>query len=408
MNFKRLLILTLLTGSCAAQEIAVPQANSFLPEQAAEATREEQTYAEATNLLNSNQWERAAERFNDVAGMKGRRADAGLYWKAYALNKMSRRADALTTISELRRQYPRSTWLKDAGALELEVRQASGQPVNPDKEEDEDIKIYAVNSLMNSDPERALPILQKLLTSNNSVRVKDKALFVLSQSDSPQAAQILASVARGQAHPELQRKAINYLGIGGGSKNGALLAEIYQSASNPDVKREVLNAFLVADAKESLMAVTKTERDPSLRRHAIHQLGAMGATKELQQVLQSSTTSEDKEAIMQAFGIAGDSDDLLQIAKSNADVEVRRSAIRALGITGGNLGSTLVQIASSDPNRDLRRAAMEALFIRGDAHDLVAIAKSTNDVDTRKRAVEKLSLMDSKEARDYMLELLNK
>src|SRR5207248_11322470 len=90
MNFKRLLILTLLTGSCAAQEIAVPQANSFLPEQAAEATREEQTYAEAANLLNSNQWERAAERFNDVAGMKGRRADAGLYWKAYALNKFSR------------------------------------------------------------------------------------------------------------------------------------------------------------------------------------------------------------------------------------------------------------------------------------------------------------------------------
>ena len=106
MTFKRLFILTLLTGSCAAQEITVPQANSFLPEQAAEATREEQTYAEATNLLNSNQWERAAERFNDVASLKGRRADAGLYWKAYALNKMSRRADALTTISELRRQYP--------------------------------------------------------------------------------------------------------------------------------------------------------------------------------------------------------------------------------------------------------------------------------------------------------------
>jgi len=56
----------------------------------------------------------------------------------------------------------------------------------------------------------------------------------------------------------------------------------------------------------------------------------------------------------------------------------------------------------------LRRAAMEALFIRGDAPDLVAIAKGTSDADTRKSAVEKLSLMDSKEARDYMLELLNK
>src|SRR5918911_4349817 len=152
MNSKFLLILIFLSSGCAAQEITAPQASSFLAQQSAEATREEQIYAEATNLLNNNQWERAAERFNDVVTMKGRRADASLYWMAYSLNKMGRRADALTTIGELRRQYPRSTWLKDAGALELEIRQASGQQVNPEKEPDEELKLIAIQSLMNTEP----------------------------------------------------------------------------------------------------------------------------------------------------------------------------------------------------------------------------------------------------------------
>src|SRR5918911_1317964 len=151
MNSKFLLILIFLSSGCAAPDINAPQASSFLAQQSAEGTREEQIYAEATNLLNNNQWERAAERFNDVATMKGRRADAGLYWKAYSLNKMGRRADALTTIGELRRQYPRSSWLKDAGALDLEIRQAGGQTENPGTGADEELKVLAIHSLMNTE-----------------------------------------------------------------------------------------------------------------------------------------------------------------------------------------------------------------------------------------------------------------
>jgi len=38
----------------------------------------------------------------------------------------------------------------------------------------------------------------------------------------------------------------------------------------------------------------------------------------------------------------------------------------------------------------------------------VAVAKTEKDPELRKRAVEKLSLMNSKEGNDYLMEILNK
>ena len=66
----------------------------------------------------------------------------------------------------------------------------------------------ALRGLMNSDPEQALPIIEKMLTGANSPKVKDRALFVLSQSDSARAREIIANVAKGNANPDLQLRAI--------------------------------------------------------------------------------------------------------------------------------------------------------------------------------------------------------
>ena len=54
------------------------------------------------------------------------------------------KAQALTAIGELRKNYPRSNWLRDAGALEQEIRGVS----NPDNISDEELKLLAIQSLM--------------------------------------------------------------------------------------------------------------------------------------------------------------------------------------------------------------------------------------------------------------------
>ena len=64
------------------------------------------------------------------------------------------------------------------------MRGKSGQPVRAGDQSDEDLKLYAIAALQNSDPEQAVPMLEKLLEGTASPRVKSKALFVLAQSNS--------------------------------------------------------------------------------------------------------------------------------------------------------------------------------------------------------------------------------
>ena len=392
------------------EDAAPPLGSNFLSDQSASAnSREEQTYKDGTNSLKDGQWQHAIEKFSEVATMKGRRADAALYWKAYALNKAARRNEAETTITELRHDFPRSEWLKDAGALELQIKQVRGQTVDPGRENDEDLKLLAINSLMNSDPERAIPLLQGVLSNPNaSTNLKERALFVLAQSDSSQAGQMIGAIARSQSGPDLQVRAIRYLGISG-DRYSKLLQEIYAGSSDVKVKKAVLQAYMTSGAKEPVLAAARGEKDPELRRAAIHQLGAMGARKELEELYGSTSSIDDKEAILQAFGMAGDSDQLIHVATTEGDGKIRERAIRDLGPFGGEKARpALVQIYSNEKDPELRRAAIRSMFILGDATDLIALARTETDPDMKRQLVEQLSLMGNKEARDYMLEILNK
>src|SRR5438093_1331475 len=78
---------------------------------------------------------------------------------------------------------------------------------------DEELKLYAINALVDSDPERAIPLLEKLLNdSKNPPRLKERALFVLARSRSDKAQEIVGRYAKGGSNPDLQLRAVEYLG----------------------------------------------------------------------------------------------------------------------------------------------------------------------------------------------------
>lgn len=149
--------------------------------------------------------------FGEIAKRGEARADGALYWKAYAQNKRGQRDEALATLEELRKSFPSSPWLNDAKALEVEVRQAAGRPVSPETETDDDLKLMAINSLVHSDPERAVPLLEKLLKGSHSPKLKERALFVLNQSGSPRAREVVAEIARKETDPAMKKEAVHKL-----------------------------------------------------------------------------------------------------------------------------------------------------------------------------------------------------
>ena len=350
------------------------------------------------------------EYFSQVISRGSARADGALYWKAYALGKLGRRDEANAAIAELRKSYASSRWLDDAKALEIELKQASGQSVSPEAESDEELKLMAINGLMQSDPERAIPLLEGQLKGSASPKVKRNTLFVLAQSNSPKAQALLEQIARGGGNPDLQVKAITYMDQRRRPNNNPqLLSEIYTSTNDLAVKRAVLQAFAGMRDKDRLLQAAKTEKSPELRQFAIAALSDNNGNPELWQLYQTETTAEGKQQLLRYMHSNGNADKLLEVVRTEKDPKVRIDALRALASqrTGVN-ADTLVSLYSAEQDPQIKQSILDGLFQQRNAKALVDVARGEKDTKMKLRIVERLSNMKSKEAQDYLEEILKK
>ncbi len=370
-------------------------------------SRDDAEYQKGLRELDERHWERAIADFDASAAHNRSSSDAALYWKAYAQNRAGQREEALATVAAMRAQYPSSRWMRDADALEVEARAQAGAPPSPNAQSDEELKLLAVNSLMQSDPDQAVPILQKLLKGDASEKLKERALFVLTQSSSPEARNTLSQLAHDSANPALQRKAIRYIGLMGNAQSRGELAAIYKSSSDMQLKRDILHSFMQSGSRDFLLDVAKSEQNPDLRRDAIRQLAITGGQEQLRQLYNSENSLENKKAILNSMFITGDVTWVEQLARTEKDPSLRIAAIKSLGLMAGRAhGDVLVSIYQSDQNPEVRRAVLNALFIQQNGKALVDLARSEKDPKWKQEIVQKMSLVHSKEVTDYMLEVL--
>src|SRR5665213_1537260 len=79
-----------------------------------------------------------------------------------------------------------------------------------DLQNDEELKLLALRGVMQADPDKGVPIIEKMLAGGASPRVRGRALFVLAQRRSARAREVMLSTAKNNANPDLQRTAIRY------------------------------------------------------------------------------------------------------------------------------------------------------------------------------------------------------
>jgi HEAT repeat protein len=369
--------------------------------------READLYEDGTDALDDHDFERAVSRFKSVVRLRGEHADAALYWLADAQNKLGQKSDALATLLELQKGYPKSHWTEDGKALEVEIRQSSGQKVDPQDLTDEDVKLMAINGFLGSDPEKAIPILERIIGGKSSPRVKERALFVLSQANTPRSLEILGRVARENSNDELQEKAIRYLGIMGGEASRKVLGDVYAASTNNDVKESILKSYMIAGDRTRLLAVARTEKNEDLRAQAVRQLGIIGARVELGDLYATESSMEIKKSIIQAMFIGNNTEKLADIARNEHAPELRGAAIRNLGLMHGpKTGDLLVSIYETDQNTEVRHEVIKALFLQSNAKALVALARKEKDPGLKREIVSKLSLIRSEDATNYLMEIL--
>jgi tetratricopeptide (TPR) repeat protein len=373
-------------------------------------------YRSGTNSVDERRYERAVEMFDKVIAGKWSRADGAYYWKAYALNKLGKRDEALAAIGEISKQFPQSRWINDAKALQVEIQQGSGQAVSPEAMSDEDLKVLAIQSLVNSEPDKAVPLLEKVINDpKNNLSIKGRALYVLAQSRSDKARDIVAAYAKNGSNQDLQIRAVSYIGSFRMANSNQILSEVYSSTNDVAVRRAVLRSMANARDAQHLFNAAKTEQNQDLRREAIRGLGNMQAINELSQLYPTETTPELKEAIIDSIANARGIEKLVDIAKNEKDANVRAYAIRRLGFMrssqpGADKASeALSAMYKSESDKTVKTNILRSLANGGACPQLVDAIRSEKDIEMRGVGVRYISQMKGcKEATDLLTEIIAK
>lgn len=265
----------------------------------------------------------------------------------------------------------------------------AARTLQPAPTEQEQLAIAALEGLMAAPPERALPLLKRVLEGPQTDLVKMRALFVLSQVDGDEAQQILLGRARAGSG-ELRLEAIRMVGIGGNEASLAALKEIYQSGDG-EVREAVLHAYLIADRSADVAALARAASNEEEAEQAIRTLGAMGALAELRQL---GDLGKHGGALVHAYAIAGDLDSLRKLAQGADDANVRIDAVRSIGIIGSpESAAALRDIYKGSKDAEVRSAALEGLMIQGNEEGLLEIYRASTDPQEKQAVLRHLTII---------------
>jgi HEAT repeat protein len=372
-----------------------------------------QVFRQGRDLIEKEDWAAAAAKFEGYVAQypKSKDADAALYWLAYALKKQGKFQDTQQTLERLVKEFPRSTWVDDARAMEVEIAPQTGKRVDPEGLADDELKMVALQSLFQSDPARAAGYVAEILKpgSKASQELKETAVSLIGTQGGPEATAMLLDIARTQPDPELRAVAIHRLGQTNDETVADELMKIYASEHDREVKEQVLHAFSQMNdprAYARLLEVARADADTELRQAAIHSLGRRNesqAVDDLMRLMSSERDDEIRESILHAFSQMNDpraQARLLEVARGGGDnsAELRAQAIHLVGQRGGDATvDELMNIYRADKNEEIRGAVLHALSQQQNARaraTLLEIARGGDDPDMRSQAIHALTQFD--------------
>jgi HEAT repeat protein len=415
----------------------VPPAARF-PEDSADSL-----YRVARKALNDGDYGRAARIFEQIADDYGESTYAGdaLYWRAFALYRRGGTDDlhdALSSLDDQRSRYPKAATRGDASALETRIRgelakrgeaqaaaeihKAADSATEGCPSDDDDMRVAALNALMQMDAEQALPVLKKVLARRDdcSESLRRKAVFLVSQKNNDQSANILLDVARSDPSADVRGQAIFWLGQVPGDRSVALLDSVLRSTKDEELQRKAIFALSQHPGEQAGRIlrdlVTRKDLPEEMRGRVILALAQMrgGAADVgyLRQIFPGLESERLKERVIMAVAQRGSEENrswLLDIATdSKQDIELRKKALFWAG-QGGLPIADLSSMYGRLSDKELREQVIFVLSQRRESaaiDKLIDIAKHDPDVDLRKRAIFWLGQRNDPRVRQLLEEII--
>ena len=271
----KLAIVLLLVGTAAAQASAGPH---YATSDSGSERRSE-AYRDGQRALDSEEWDDASRIFGKLARRIERRNRRGALLEGLRrLETEARRRNRSRGCGSFCPPTRKRVGRRRARPWSSRSAAASERGSTPDAD-NEELKLYALDGLMQVEPEQAVPVLEKLLAGNSSQRIKERALFVLSQSDSPRAREILLRTAKSGQPIALRCEAVKTLG-----HRGRTRGHRHARRRSPRTRRHLRKCGKRRDrglphrrpARRAARHRQKSDPDPRIRAKAIDALGAIG------------------------------------------------------------------------------------------------------------------------------------
>ena len=196
---------------------------------------------------------------------------------------------------------------------------------------DNDLRIQALRSLIQTDAQRVIPILRTIALESPNAGEASRAVFVLASSGRPDAHSTVLEVARLASEP-VSVAAVRELGRFGGPQTVDELLKVYEHGK-PRVKYQVVNSLGERSAATALLQIVQSESDSGLREVAIVTLGEAGGREQLQRMYRRASPDVKGPIIRGLFNARAD-DELIQIAERESDPAIRRDVLVRLRLLG--------------------------------------------------------------------------
>jgi tetratricopeptide (TPR) repeat protein len=290
------------------------------------------------------------------------------------------------------------------------------------EEDDDDVKVIALNALLQMDADRALPLLKKVMASREkcSEVLRKKAVFLIAQKQrAPEAADLLVEAAKNDPDVDVRKEALFWLSRVNGDKAIELLRDVALKPGDPEMRKQAVFSLSQngsATARETLRQIATTPNaDAEVRGDAIFWLGQRGSAEDMDflRTLYPKLESRDlkDKVLFAASRHRGNGAWLLDVANDTKETtELRKQALFWAG-QGGVPVEQLVALYDRTTDQEMKK---QLVFVYqqkngGPAFEkLLDIARNEKDTEVRKDAIFWISRSKDPRATKLIEDLLNK
>lgn len=420
----------------------------------------EEAFLAARRELNAADYARAVAAFEALRARypESRFTADALYWEAFSRSRRAAGDDleqALELLADLQADFPKAEHLADARELALrletqlaksgdaaaayrvtrEAEELAAQLAQTDRQKrrgaksdpaqaELELRMTALNALMQMDSARALPILKKILAERTAggAELRARALFILAQHEDPEVPALLVRTVREDPDPEVRKSAIFWLGqVDSPEAMGALKGVLADPKTDAESRDQALFAISQQEGDEALAVLRQVARDPKVdaesRGRAIFWIGQRGGQQSattLRELYGQLEDAEVKEQVLFAASQSGEAMQgwLLEVARNPKEsLPLRCRAIFWAGQLGAVPAADIYSLYQPNADRELKEQVLFALSQQESdeaAEKLMQIVRQEQDPELRTMAVFWIGQSNHPRAAEFLEEIINK